>query len=113
MLKLACILALALAPGGAPVLWKDRPGNGGWWVQKPPSRFMRGQGAATIGYVAPEAMAEYCGGVALACTLTMAGKPPLIVMPDPCAREFRDEDYARLQCHENSHAFGGWKHEAA
>ena len=113
MLKLACSLALVLTPAAAST-WKDAPDNGGWWVQRPPARFMRGQGVAVVGYVPAAETAGLCGGAALACTaMRDDGSAPLIVMPDPCGAEFTDEDYARLQCHENSHAFGGWLHEAA
>ncbi len=98
----------------APLLWIDDPANGGWWVQKPPVRFMRGQGSALVIFTAPDQVARLCGNPeAQACATRVDGVPvPVVVMPDPCAG-FAADRFGQLACHENSHAFGGWKHEVA
>ena len=111
--SLLLLATLGAAPAPEPVLWTDVPSNGGWWVQKPPARFTRGQGSALVIFTTPEQVGELCGRAdAKACATRLDGIPaPVVVLPEPCTPEFTTERYAQLVCHENSHAFGGWKHE--
>jgi hypothetical protein len=104
--------ALAQAePQGIP--YSEVPGNGGWWVQKPPERFTNGKGIALVTFTSPELVIAMCGGGdgVQACAWTDPDGLKMQVMPDPCAPEFAMERYAQLQCHESSHNFADWRHE--
>lgn len=94
----------------APALWIDNPANGGWYVQKPPVRFMRGTGGVAVLFAPPADVARLCGidPGTIACA-----SPRLMILPDPCTPDLDADPYAQLVCHEGSHAFGHWKHEAA
>jgi hypothetical protein len=73
-------------------------------VQEPPARY-QGDVTIMVEYIAPERVALRClerGVPFLANECTGGG---LKTMPNPCA--FKDQSYARIDCHGNGHA-NGW-----
>jgi hypothetical protein len=89
-----------------------------WSDGIPPARF-QATGFVPVLFVPPAMIAELCGPVpenmiALACTRPFTIKHKtvrVVVMPDPCPFAERDQ-FAHVQCHENSHYLSNWKHEA-
>ena len=80
----------------------------------PPERF-RALGVVVTVFVPFNQLPAFCGvreepgKVLLGCTRFLkANGKPVIFMPDPCPAAMAGEYYARIQCHENAHALGGW-----
>jgi len=98
----AFALALAASQLSAPA--DPRPPSlidSGW----PPQRYM-GEAAGLVGFV--DDVGAYCGRapegyVILACASKEEG---VMVLPNPCAAEFREEKFARIACHEKGHWLG-------
>lgn len=98
--------ALALAASQLVAPAESRPPSlvdSGW----PPQRYM-GEAAALVAFA--DDVGALCGRPAdprytiLACA-SRAEK--IIVLPNPCAAQFRQEYYARIACHEKGH-INGW-----
>ena len=87
--------------------------EGRWSNSIPPERFQK-TGVVAVAFIPPELIAEACGikdvpegKVVVACTRRFKKGAPIIFMPNPCLVAEVDY-YARIACHENAHAIGGW-----
>lgn len=78
----------------------------------PPERF-RKLGVVPVLFVPFHQLNEFCavpreeGRTLLGCTRRLKSGQPIVIMPDPCPAG-EGEFYARIMCHENAHALGGW-----
>lgn len=95
-MKIALAFAAAtLAPNSSPI-------NDGY----PPIRFM---GEATAVVVFVDDVSSLCGKappgyVVLACAVP---ENHAIALPNPCFERFKDEQFAKIACHEKGH-INGW-----
>ena len=99
MMKALLVLALASAPVAAPVpQWANGEMNSDW----PPIKYDKDAIAVTA-YV--NDVEKICGTAPppykiLACA---SAEKAIMVLPNPCAPEFRGEFYAKIVCHERAH----------
>lgn len=107
---LAALAALSLLGAAQPVA--TGPGTP-YYDGIPPVKYQR-TGFAIVLFVPPALINQACGATdmppgltLLACTRRLKAGPKVTIMPDPCAFATTSE-YARILCHENAHALGGW-----
>lgn len=74
----------------------------------PPPKYM-GQAAGLT--IFANDVTDYCGPapegmVKLGCFLTFKDSSQVMVVPNPCAKAFEGELFARIACHEKAHGLG-------